>query len=108
MPPIDQTSGGPDGGHCLSRPLSVDRFVRLGPCHCGQSVDEAACCAPVAVVTPMIRISEINERRTFTVTPVFCFAVRRSYVDNRSPERLALPASLGVPLLGSFQPIALS
>src|SRR5215470_2299967 len=34
---IDQLCRGPDGGHCLSSPVSFDRPLRSGPRHCGQS-----------------------------------------------------------------------
>src|SRR5262245_93737 len=30
-------AGGPDRGHCWRRPVSFERPVRSGPCHCGQS-----------------------------------------------------------------------
>src|SRR5215471_19245221 len=32
-----QRSGGPSFGHSLSRPVSEETLVRLGPRHCGQS-----------------------------------------------------------------------
>ena len=37
MPVTDHRSGGPDAGHCLSRPVSLETLLRSGPCHCGQS-----------------------------------------------------------------------
>ena len=36
-PSPTRRSGGPDEGHSRSRPVSFDRPVRSGPCHCGQS-----------------------------------------------------------------------
>src|SRR5882762_11217662 len=38
---IDQTSGGPEAGHCGRRPDSFDRPLRSGPRHCGQSAGGA-------------------------------------------------------------------
>src|SRR5437773_12310336 len=47
-PAVDHSIGGPAGGHCCSRPVSLDRPVRSGPCHCGQSNSDAGGAAGAA------------------------------------------------------------
>src|SRR5215813_2629449 len=47
---IDQLCRGPDGGHCLSSPVSFDRPLRSGPRHCGQSAGPLGAAASFAIL----------------------------------------------------------
>src|SRR2546425_9086465 len=59
---IDQTSGGPEAGHCCSSPDSFDRPLRSGPRHCGQSADGAGDWPAMRIASPAAKTTAARER----------------------------------------------
>src|SRR5690242_3668174 len=80
---MDQSFGGPPAGQDLRRPVSLERLVRSGPCHCGQSGStDAPRSASEAEEIARVQKRRRFMRSSFSSVCFHCTAVRWAWPDD--------------------------